>query len=795
MLITNLKIFLLSITRQKTLTAIKVLGLSIGLASCVLIMLYVVDELGYDSQHHDADRLYRISWRLAGIGSNASTPIPVSSPQVGPLLDLNFNEVESFTRLASKPMHLSVGDNGRQDTALQFVDANFFSFFSFDWVQGTLASALSQPDSIVLTESLARYYFGEADPLGKVVMLQQKQPLTVTGLIRDLKRNTHITGEAFVTMNSLERLLEPGAMDDWFESIFQTYVRVQSGVPFELLRPELHTFLEENLPPAANAIYDPDSITVRAIHLQAANESGQSGYSNRYQDLLALIAVGVALLVVACINFANLTTAHAIARGKEVAVRKVLGASRAQIFRQHFAESLGLMVFSLLLVLGILELSLPLLNAATNKSLSLASIPATGFAIVGLVLLVLLIAGVSVALYLAAFTPTNVFRPATSQHVRGAGVRNLFVVLQFAIAIVLIIGTTVIYRQIQHVNQLELGFTKDQVLVIENELGDHWEAVKQRLQAESRVVSVSAAHARPFKRTATSMSARYEAGDTRGENLSFSMIDSGYFELLEVPLLAGRMLSPHTNLALIVNRAMVEKMHWSIADAVGKRFELNWSTDYSRSVYGNVVGVVENMRVDSLHNEVTPLLYMVPTSLSGLRYALVKIATTDIGSVMQKIETIWRSAYPDQPINQYLLDAKFQALYETEKQQARVVGVFAMLAIFIACMGLFGLATFNTERRTKEIGVRKVMGGSAWSIVLLLTNDFSKLVLLSNVIAWPIAYYAMNRWLENFAYRIDLTPLIFIGSGLIALCIAWVTVGGTAAKAASQKPVLALRYE
>jgi putative ABC transport system permease protein len=803
MLITHLKIFLWNLTHHKTIAAIKILGLAFGLASYLLITLYVLDELSYDSQHRDAGRLYRVSWLLTGLEQGRQVPIPATSPQVGALLQQNFAEVEGFTRMASESVYLSLNDNGKHDAQLQFVDANFFDFFQFTWVQGNPVSALSQPDSIVLTESLARYYFGDTDPMGKVLLLQQAQPLKVTGLISDLKNNTHIDGEAFVTMNSLERLLEPGAMEDWFESSFQTYVRLQTGVVFSALQPALHAFLDDSLPPAANAIYDPDSIAVRDIHLRSHNVSGQ-------QDVHTLMMVGMALLAIACLNFVNLATAHVGERGKEIAVRKVLGAARGQILWQHLLESGGVVALSLLLALGISELSLPLLNAFTSKELSLSTLPVAGLIVLAAALLIMLLAGAAPAAYLATFPPLAGFKRLTWHGASRRGLSNLFVILQFAIAIVLIIGTFVIRQQIQYAKQLEFGFNKDQVLIIENELGDNWDVIKQRLQADTSVAAVSGAQSRPFSRIATSISARHEGGSTQGENLSFAMVDFGYFELFEVALLAGRTFSPsamidkivqptddnpHTNTSFMLNRAMVEKLGWSVDESIGKQFELNWSTDYSRSIVGQVIGVVENMRVDSLHNAVTPLLYMVPSSLAGLRYGLVKIAATDLAVATRTIDTVWREVYPDKPINRYLLDTKFQALYSVEERQAAVLGVFALLAIAIACMGLFGLATLTTEQRSKEVGIRKTFGSSVWQIVLLLTNNFSRLVLLSNLIAWPVAYFAMERWLQNFAYRIELTPVVFVGSGLIALCIAWVTVGGTAAKAAGQKPVLALRYE
>lgn len=806
MFVANLKIFFAILRKQGLFTAINVLGLATGIASCLLISLYVLDEFSYDSQHPAAARIVRISSFLAGV-EQERTPIPSASPLAGPLLQQNFPEIEDYTRIAQEPVYLSVGNRGYHEESVRFVDAGFFSFFQFEWLDGDPVTALATPDSIVLTESMALKYFGAEDPLGRQLQLPQGGLLTVTGLIRDLQR-THLRADAFASMSTLVNLTEPAVLQSWFGARFQVYVRLRQGTSFEQLQPVLHEFLRNSMPPAARALYEPNSTPLLDIHLSEPQFLGLNGDS-RHTEVLALMLVCVALLTIACINFVNLATARSGERGKEIAMRKVMGARRGQIFLQHMGESVWLVTCALLLGLGMAELALPALNAFSGKHLQL-ELAMLLLAFVGLGCVVALLAGAWPALYLSAFRPLAVLRPGFGSQRRAGLLRDALVILQFSIAIMLIIATWVIHQQVQYGKNIALGFDKDNVLVIGNPLGASWSVLKQRWLALPGVNAVSGAMNPPFKPIATSISARPEGGAAEGEILAFFMVDFDYFELFDVRFMAGRAFAedfggdrqmqptastPHTSAALVINRAMADKLDWAPADAIGRHIELNWSEDYSLSVVGQVVGVSDNMHVDSLRREVVPLLYMVPGSVAGLGYALVKVADADLSLTLQKIDAIWNEVYPDQPINRYFLQTQFQQIYATEEAQISLLAIFATLAITISCLGLFGLAAFTAHKRCKEVGIRKTFGGSSWAIVQLLTVDFSKLVLISNVIAWPIAWLAMSRWLEQFAYRIDLTPLVFVGSGLIALCIAWVTVGSTAARAASARPVLALRYE
>jgi putative ABC transport system permease protein len=474
-------------------------------------------------------------------------------------------------------------------------------------------------------------------------------------------------------------------------------------------------------------------------------------------------------------------------------------------------ESVVMVLLALLLALGISELSLPLINGYTGKQLALSS---DGFWLRGVAagFVIALVAGFYPALYLARFRPMAVLRQKQREAGGLLALRNLLVIFQFAVAIVAIVAGAVMMLQLHFAKTREFGFDMRNVFVIENNPGEQWESFRQAVSSRAGIEKISAGLSRPFRSLATNARVRYEGGDVAGVDLSQFLVDFGYFELFDVPLLAGRYFSPqfgaerqnppsdenpHTEMSVILNQAMVARLGWTPDEALGRRFELSASQapDFTRSILGTVVGVVANMYVDTVQREVVPQFYYVPAGNGGFDFLFFKLEAGTQEVQAAQIADIWREFYPDTPMNAYWLEDRFREMYQREERQLALLGAFAFLAVFISCIGLVGLATYMAEQRIKEVGIRKTVGASVWQIVVLFSADFSRLVLIANVVAWPVAYVAMGRWLENFAYRIDLTPLIFIGSGLIALCIAWVTVGGTAAKAAMAKPVLALRYE
>jgi putative ABC transport system permease protein len=812
MILTNLKLATRFFVKQRLYSAINLLGLSIGLACCLLIALYVVDELSYDTQHPDSERIYRYSRSFVDL--EEPLYMAANAPQVGPLLKQTFTEIEDYTRLLLTRQVLSVDDESVYEAALQMADPSAFNFFTFDWLQGSAATALTEPLSIVLTQSLARRYFDDEPAVGKVLLMgtDKQLPLKVTGVIADLPHNTHLVGDALVSMATIRLLEGAGFQESWGNNNFRTYLKVKPGVDFARLQPSLTAHVLSNMPEQNRQGWEFSSLNIRDIHLHSPLEGPGMKSSGNFDNLVTLAVIGAALLLIAAINFVNLATACAMQRYKEICLRKVFGSSRWQLFTQFISETLVMVLLALIVALALAELALPLVSSLSAKPLQLQTLMSSASWLLlmgGSVLLLALSAGCYPALYLSALRPIVAMQKRMSGK-QTVSLRSALVVCQFAVAIALVVATLIVYQQVQYGKQVELGFNQKQLLMLKGPnagVGESWSAMKRELLSHPGVSVATLASARPFDPYVSVWDVRYE-GSNETKVLTQLRTDADYFATYEVQLLAGRAysdsntadalvapteVSPAGTAAFLLNRAAIELLGWQADEAIGKALEVDTDSNSRQSIQGRVVGVVDNMRTGSLRDTIKPTFYMLSTRRSN--NIAVRLTGNNIADTMEFIESTWAKFHPGQPINASFLDTTFQALYEKEERFSQLLAVFSVLTILIASLGLFGLTAIAVEKRTKEIGVRKVMGSSVWQIVVLLTNDFSRLVLLSNLLAWPVAYYAMNRWLENFAYRIELTPLIFIGSGLIALCIAWVTVGGTAAKAASQKPVLALRYE
>ncbi|MDY6981806.1 MAG: ABC transporter permease [Pseudomonadota bacterium] len=804
-----LKLMLRHFLRKKLFALINITGLGVGLAGVLLLALYIHDEWSIDRQHPQVQDKYRLETTLTA--GNEILEIDASLPPIAPLLAANFPEVVDTTRFLTGRPYVTTegGGTGFYENRLAFADPNIGTFFSFDWLRGDPATALSAPDSIVLTPAFARKYFGDADPLGRILVLDGKLSLRVTGVIADTSLDSHIDVEAFAPMAALQNLYGENSLKDWFGLGIATYVQLRPGTDMETLWPAIDTLLNDTQPSESRQLFAPRYRPLQDVHL--ATRDNPTAPRTRLDDAVILLSISLAILVVACINFVNLATARSTERQKEIGIRKVAGSGRWPIFLQHMGESVAMVLLALFLATGISELSLPVINAYTGKQLALFD---EGFWIFGLLagLAVAVLAGFYPALYLSRFRPLAVLRQRQRE---GSGIfalRNLLVIFQFTIAIIALVAGAVMMQQLNFAKTRDFGFDMRDVFVIENNPGEHWDSFRQAVTSKTGIEEVSAGLSRPFRSIATSARVRYDGGEAAGTNLSQFRVDFGYFELFDVPLLAGRYFSPqfgvdrqslltdenpHPELNIILNEAMAQRLGWTPESALGRRFEISAgpAPDFERSHVGTVIGVVADMYVDSIQREVVPQFYFVPVNVASLDFIFLKLRAGSEPEQITQVESIWRELYPDTPMNAYMLEEKFREEYQREERQLALLGAFAFLAVFISCIGLIGLATYATEQRIKEVGIRKTVGASVWQIVVLFSSDFSKLVLIANVIAWPVAYVAMSRWLENFAYRIDLTPVIFIGSGLIALCIAWVTVGGTAAKAANAKPVLALRYE
>jgi putative ABC transport system permease protein len=796
---------------QKIYSGINIFGLSVGLASFLFIVLFVRHELSFDRFHPAADRLYRLSIDF----DNGDRFWASNQYHLVPAINEDFAEIEQAARVLVATIPVRRGIDAFNEAGFRLVDPELFQLFSFTWLQGDASSALARPFTLVLTQSAARRYFGDEDPLGQTLEVNNQAPMTVTGVIRDLPDNTHLSGDIFTAMSTGVASYGEQALSGTFD--FHSYVRLREGVDIATLVAPLSTRLTTLMPQNFGAAVAVRADPITDIHFNPLRNE-MPGTPGSLAMVYSFSAIALGIIFIACANFMNLSTARSSLRAREVGVRKSIGAAHRQLITRFLAESLGYAALAMVLAVALVELLLPAFRNFVGKDMQMDLYTDAFWPpfLLGLVGLLGVVAGSYPAFFLARFKAAKVLKGELGQGNAGILFRNLLVIFQFSISIALIAATALIHSQMQYARNVQPGYDKDGVVVLNGSvtqaLGTQWEAMKQQLLTHPGIAAVTASRIPPGVDNFSGNVIWHEGAPEGGTAINFLPVDFGFFETYGIEVISGRTFQEslatdrmrfpfggqQPTAAWMLNEAAARMLGWSPDEALNKN--LSWGS--ANGLTGPVIGVVADVFYESARSPLKPMLYMVTASGYGgassplsLGTASIKLADGNQTDALAHIDRTWAEFMPGLPIDRYFLSSNFDSMYLGEQKEERLLAYFSALAVFIACLGLYGLATFNAQRRVKEIGVRKVMGGSVWSIVLLLTNDFSKLVLISNVLAWPVAYFAMERWLQNFAYRIDLTPLVFVGSGMIALCIAWVTVGGTAAKAASQKPVLALRYE
>ena len=812
MLSNYLKIAWRNIVGNPMFSAINIIGLSIGLACCIMITLFVRYEISYDKHWENADRTYRVTRDF--FGNNLR--LAAVAPPIAPLMKQDFAEVEDITRImAPGGITLSRGDIRMRENNLVIADSNVFEFFNLEFVSGDAQSALARPTDIVMTERAVERYFGDEDPIGQTLNLMDQADVTVTAVIRDLPDNTHMAFEILGSIAAIPLMMGPDELESWGSNNYYTYVRLPQGFNPADLEAKFNDFLvrhwNENAESssALGLQYLPD------IHL-TSDRDGEWRTNGSITAVYTFSAVALFVLLIACVNFMNLTTARSTQRAREVGMRKVVGARRGQLIIQFMGESIMLTAIAMLLAVAIVEIIMPVFAAYLEKPLtfslanpgSLATLIA-GIAFVGL------LAGSYPALYLSKFKPVEVLK-GTASGSGSALLRKSLVVFQFATSIALLIATGVVMAQMNYARNVDLGFDKSRNLVSElpyfTDLWEVYEPMKAELEAHPDILSAV------YSSRVPSMQNNDGSGYV-AEGVQISMdtvqgisdikVDYQWFDHYDVEFLAGRSFrqnemrievpseeNPVVKAAAVLNESAARRFGWSPEEAIGKIVRQLASRDFDRFIDREVVGVIPDIHFSSLHNEMKSTVYAEPNPNYSRRIS-VKLAAGDHSAAIEHFEDVWKKVVPGEPVFWEFLDDRFDALYRSEQRQAQMFGVFAAFAIFVATLGLFGLASFTTERRTKEIGIRKVMGASVKDIVWLLTSDFTKLVLLANVIAWPVAYYFMNQWLTRFVYRAPFSDWawLFVAAALAALAAAWLTISLQASRAATARPVLALRYE
>jgi len=810
MLNNHFKIAWRTLLKSKGYAASNILGLAIGLACCLLIGLYIQDELSYDQYHTKKDRIYRVLHGNKESGTAGSTErAPKGSytyevwgnAPVGKALKTDFPEVEEVVQFSGRSSALlKLGDKSFQEDNVFFADSNTLDVFSWKLLAGNPKTALVAPYSVLLTASTAKKYFGKENPIGKTLEgntggRANPGTYTVTGILADIPSNSHFTFDVLMSMSSFK---ESWAMpfEEWGYVDFYTYFVVPEHFDINKLTAKVPAFLNRHHA-NDNGGYTLAFEPLLDAHLRSTAER-QPGITGSLANLYIFGIIGIFILCIACINFMNLATARSMERAKEVGVRKVVGAERGELIRQFMAESLLMILIAASLALLLIWTLLPLANSFTGKHFEFSNVYnwRTLALYLPVVFVTGLLAGSYPALVLSGFKPITILRGAFRTSPKGVVLRQGLVVFQFSLSIALIAGTTIVIAQLSHLQHKNLGFSQDKMLVIDfnfdDEVRARLDAIKQIFLQEKEVKSVSASRSVPgsfFPNAGTSIET--PNGSMKHEDPALFEIDVDFIPQFGIEMAAGRPYSrdfaADTAHALVINEAAAKLYGYANpADIIGKRFS-QWGKE------GQIVGVTKDFNYLSLHKHVEPLALRLEPSSS--RFFTLHIQSEDLPATIAKLGKIWTKLVPQRPYLYSFLDESFNRQYEADQQFRNLFSVFASLAIFIACLGLLGLATYTAQQRTKEIGVRKVLGASVGNIVRLLSTDFVKLVLLAGFIASPIAWWAMNKWLENFAYRMEIHWWIFAGAALIGIVIALLTVGYQAIKAALANPVDALRNE
>ncbi|MBC8152048.1 MAG: ABC transporter permease [Bacteroidetes bacterium] len=810
MLRNYLKIAWRNLLRNKAFTAINIAGLSIGMATCLLISLFVLDELSYDRFHQKADRIVRVVFRGTMNGEKMREASVM--PPVAQTLRADYPEVLEAARLrGSGVARVTYANKMFQEEKLAYADSNFFQVFTLPLLKGDAKTALLQPNTVVITSIVAQKYFGSDDPIGKILTFKDvPTPYTVTGVMAPIPANSHFHFDLFASMASLPEAKAP----NWLQSSYHTYLVLPAGYDYQKLQAKLPQVTEKYMASQFEKMMGVSLADIRKkgndfglflqpltdIHLRSdlkPESQLEPGGDIRYVYIFGAIALFMLLL--ACINFMNLSTASATKRAKEVGIRKVMGSEKGRLVGQFLAESTLLTVLSLVLAVGLVWLTLPFLNDLSGKTLRL-NFGQTPWLLPGLLLFGLLVgvlAGSYPAFFLSSFKPIIVLKgsvAATSGR-GGISLRSGLVVFQFFISFLLLVGTTVVYRQLGYIQNTKLGYDNEQVLVVQGtwSLAKNEAVFKRQLLQDSRVVRASVSGHLP---TGPSNDGQFSVfPDSQNEQVARVIrygIDYDYLPTLGMKVVTGRNFSPAfgtDSSGVLVNETAARTFGWG-KNAVGHT--LNSPNQQGEVITYRVIGVVQDFHFRSLHERIAPLAMVLGDNAGSV---IVKAKTKDMAGLLASVKTQWQTFKPDEPFRFSFLDKSYQATYQAELKTGRILGLFAGLTIFVACLGLFGLATFTAEQRTKEIGVRKVLGASVMSIVGLLSKDFLKLVLIAIVMASPLAWYAMNRWLQDFAYKIDIEWWVFALAGLLAVGIALLTVSFQSIKAALMNPVKSLRSE
>ena len=815
-------------SRHKLFSFINIAGLTVGLTCAIFIILFVRDEVSYDKWIPGTENLYRVE-ALFHLPGQKVLPSPSANFPIPDAMVAQIPEVKAGVHLEPYQLTVALGDRQFLDH-VDIVSPNFFQVVQLPLIAGDRASLLRQPESAVISESMARKYFGTAPALGKTLLVGGKceygagslhkgcvikeASVQVTGVMRDLPHNTQMTGDVFIPNTSAADPMSQKRKQDWLSNHGYGYVLLAPGADVKAVEAKTAALVDRNVDPKKIAdiplkgsqVLEPRLRPFRDVHLAGADFRGMTA-SGDWTMVYGFAAIGVLILLVACFNFTNLATARAMVRAQEISLRKVMGATRRQLVVQFLGESVLTAMIALALALGLSEVLLPAFDRLSGKSITLDYVSDWRLllGLVAMAALAGLAAGIYPALVLSGFRPAAALRANTSR-LSGSGLaRTVLVVMQFAVSIGLGIAALVVFEQTSYARALNLGLAKDGVVIIEASgmPATSRQSFVHAIDADARMRGATHSSDIPFDQSQSN-----SVVQAPGQPANFLMrniaVGPDFFPLYDISLLAGRTLTdtrafdlfdvdgkPHN---VMVNEAGAKRLGYTARGAVGKIFNDYDQTDGKLTLTPfTIVGVTSNFKIQGDRADVVPTYYM--NDPGNETYISVRVPANDVAHALSAIDRAWHQFAPSVAIDRHFLNDDFEKQFETEEKQERVFTLFVGVAIVIAALGLFGLAAFSTQRRTREIGLRKAFGARTRDIVLLLLWQFSVPVLVANLIAWPVAYYYLRQWLDSYAYRISLSPLYFLGAGIAALVVAWVTVIMHAANVAKANPISALRYE
>jgi len=792
-----LKTALRVIRRNKIYSFITLFSLAVGFTGCLLILLYVKDELSYDHYHENADRIYRV-YEVLNLQEQkremAITPAPFA-----PSMNEEIPQVAAAVRflpgdLGGDKILLKSGENSFYENKWFFADESVFDVFSFKLIEGNPKTVLKAPYSVTLSKTKAKKIFGNRNPVGQTIALENqffKNDFLVTGIFEDVPGNSHFTFDFLASFSSIRNRLGE-SLDNWFNHMYYTYLLLQEGIDPEEVEDQFSPLIKKHAGDEGQALLQPRLQALTSIRLHSHLHSEIQPNSDA-SYIVIFLTIAAFILGIAGINFINLTTARSAARAKEVGMRKVVGAQRIQLIRQFLGESVLFSVSALVLSLGLASLLLPIFNTLADKNLNL-SLFGSWWLPLSLILTAVVIGGLSgiyPALYLSGFAPTPMLKEKQKMHSRSGKFRKGLIIFQFTVSIALIVLTFGVKEQLRYIHTKKLGFHKDKVVVLpfrDELIKKQYQILKNEMLRNNYVESVSASSGLPGRITHHWLVSPegWTSGD-EAPTVWVMMVDHDFIATMGMEILEGRDFSREMmtdNEGILINESAISLFGWE--QPLGKKIK-------TENLDGQVIGTVRDFHFQSFRQAIEPLIiYIYPRHFSHL---LVRLRGEDIQAGLSSLKQIWEQAAPNRPFDYFFLDSDFDRFYRSEQRAGKIFGGFALLAVVIALFGLYGLATFTAEQRTKEVGIRKVMGASVPGLIRMLTSEFALLVLASNIIAWPLAYYIIWKWLQNFAYRTGVSLWMFALAAALTLALTLLTVSIQAFRAASTDPVKVLRYE